>query len=155
MNNDLGYRLERVRAWWFKELLLLLESLLKRIRYIQIFSRLKANAMEKSAHLTVVFVKILFLKIIVDKLKFPHEMKVNKWCLVSFSMGSKYEDQVRYARPWHYDTHVMDDGHISTYSFKMGTLEIILLPSKEDKTSKSSKLKANKFLILSKFLKES
>ncbi|XP_059630408.1 uncharacterized protein LOC132273461 [Cornus florida] len=96
-----------------------------------------------------------------------NEVKVSKRSLISFSMGKNYNDQVwcdvipmdvchiLLGRPWQYDRSVTHDGRKNTYSFKMGKLEIFLLPSKEEKTPKSSQEEGSNFLTLSKFMKES
>lgn len=95
------------------------------------------------------------------------EVKVSKRCLVSFSMGKKYRDQVwcdivpmdvchiLLGRPWQYDRHTIHDGRKNTYTFKMGKTEIVLLPSKDEPTAKSSQEEGSKCLTMSKFMKES
>lgn len=56
-------------------------------------------------------------------------VKVDKRCLVTFSIGQKYQDQVwcdvvpmdachlLLGRPWQYDRQVLYDGYANTYSF--------------------------------------
>ncbi|XP_058202674.1 uncharacterized protein LOC131317120 [Rhododendron vialii] len=70
-------------------------------------------------------------------------VKVSKRCLVSFSVGSTYKDQVwcdvvamdvchlLLGRPWQFDRRVMHDGGANTYSLMSGGTKMVLLPSKE------------------------
>jgi len=65
---------------------------------------------------------------------------VQSRCLVKFSFGKKYEDQVwcdvlpmtvchlLLGRPWMYDRHVNYDGLENTYSFKMHDRKVVLEP---------------------------
>lgn len=41
-------------------------------------------------------------------------------------------------KPWQYDIHVIHDGRKNTSTFKMKKIEIVLLPSKDEPTTKSS-----------------
>ena len=96
-----------------------------------------------------------------------NEVKISKRCLVSFSMGKNYKDQIwcdvvpmdvchiLLGRPWQYDREVIHDGRKNTYSFKMGKVEIVLLPCKEELTRASPQGEGNNFLTLSEFVKES
>ncbi|XP_077249180.1 uncharacterized protein LOC143888627 [Tasmannia lanceolata] len=96
-----------------------------------------------------------------------NEVKVTKRCLVSFSMGKNYHDQVwcdvvpmdvchiLFGRPWQYDRNVTHDGRKNTYTFRMEKVEIVLLPSKEEKTPKSLQEEGSNFLTSSMFVRES
>ncbi|XP_077246093.1 uncharacterized protein LOC143885949 [Tasmannia lanceolata] len=95
-----------------------------------------------------------------------NEVKVTI-CLVSFSMGKNYHDQVwrdvvpmdvshiLLGRPWQYDKNVTHDGCKNTYTFRMEKVEIVLLPSKEEKTPKSLQEEGSNFLTSSMFARES
>ncbi|XXG59123.1 hypothetical protein AAC387_Pa04g1260 [Persea americana] len=73
------------------------------------------------------------------------EVNVSKQCLVSFSIGKNYKDQVwcdvvpmdvchiLLGRPWQFDRSV------NTNTFQMGNVEVVLLSSKEKKAPKSSR----------------
>jgi hypothetical protein len=74
-------------------------------------------------------------------LKKGTEVLVSKRCLVSFSIGVRYKDQMwcdvvamdachlLLGRPWQYDRSAHHDGRKNTYSFMFGTVKITLLPS--------------------------
>ncbi|XP_026378179.1 uncharacterized protein LOC113272580, partial [Papaver somniferum] len=76
-------------------------------------------------------------------LKKGNEVKVNKRCLVSFSIGNKYKDKIwcditsmdachlLLGRPWEFDRKTSHDGHKNTYSFLWNDVRIVLVPSKE------------------------
>ena len=76
-------------------------------------------------------------------LKRGNEVTVSKHCLVSFSIGLKYNDNawcdvvvmdachLLLGRPWQYDREVQHDGKKNTYSFMFGSTKIVLLPCKE------------------------
>ena len=49
----------------------------------------------------------------------------------------------------------MHNGHKNTNTFRLGNVEVVLLPSKEEKAPKSFQEKGSNFLSLSKFKKES
>jgi hypothetical protein len=81
-------------------------------------------------------------------------VKVTKRCLVSFSIGQKYKDQVwcdvvpmdachlLLGRPWQYDRRAHQDGYANTYSFIKEGIKIKLTPlppSELDKSKKESK----------------
>ncbi|KAM1788439.1 hypothetical protein ACFX11_038731 [Malus domestica] len=73
-----------------------------------------------------------------------NEVKFSRRCLVSFSMGKNYKDQVwcdavpmdichiLLGRPWQFDRRTTHDGLKNNYTFRMGKSEIVLLPSKEE-----------------------
>jgi len=68
------------------------------------------------------------------------ELKVDKRCLVSFSVGKKYFDNawcdvvsmdachILLGRPWQYDRSVVHDGMKNTYSFGIKGKKIVLAP---------------------------
>jgi hypothetical protein len=74
-------------------------------------------------------------------LKKGTEVLVSKRCLVSFSIGVRYEDKMWYdvvavdachlllGRSWQYDRSAHHDGRKNTYSFMFGVAKITLLPS--------------------------
>jgi hypothetical protein len=74
-------------------------------------------------------------------LKKGTEVLVSKRCLVPFSIGVRYKDQMwcdvmamdachlLLGRPWQYDRSAHHDGRKNTYSFMFGTMKITLLPS--------------------------
>ncbi|BFG40765.1 hypothetical protein CerSpe_270390 [Prunus speciosa] len=82
-------------------------------------------------------------------------------------MGKNYKDQVwcdvvpmdvchiLLERPWQYDKEVIHDGHENTYAFKMGKVEIVLLPCNEELSRASPQGEGNNFLTLSEFVKKS
>lgn len=67
-----------------------------------------------------------------------NEIKVNKRCLVSFSIGKNYKDEfscdvapidachLLLGRPWHYDRRVLYDGFKHTYSSVKDGCKIVL-----------------------------
>ena len=71
-----------------------------------------------------------------------NEVKVDKQCLVQFSIGSKYKDEVScdvvpmdachllLGRPWQYDRRTHHDGYKNTYTFVKDGVKVILGPSK-------------------------
>ena len=82
------------------------------------------------------------------------EIKVCKRCLVSFSIGKSYKDDVwcdvtpmdtchlLLGSPWHYDRNVIYDGYKHTYSFVISGKKFILAPLQpimEATTSKEEK----------------
>jgi hypothetical protein len=103
----------------------------------------------------------------VDKLKLPteshphsynlqwfndgSEVKVTKRCLVTFSIGEKYKDQVwcdvvpmdachlLLGRPWQYDRRVHQDCYANTYSFFKDGIKIKLTPLPPSELDKSKK----------------
>jgi hypothetical protein len=74
-------------------------------------------------------------------LKKGNEVIVTKRCLVSFSIGNRYQDKMLcdvvamdachllLDRPWQYDRGAHHDGRKNTYSFIIGKVKITLLPS--------------------------
>ena len=83
-------------------------------------------------------------------------LKVSKKCLVSFSIGKSYKDEVwcdvipmdachlLLGRPWQYDRKVSHDGFKNTYSFVKDGVRIIIAPLKPE--SKPSKEVGNFFI---------
>jgi hypothetical protein len=73
-------------------------------------------------------------------LKKGNEVIVTKRCLVSFSIGNRYQDKMLcdvvamdachllLGRPWQYDRGAHHDGRKNTYSFIIGKVKITLLP---------------------------
>ncbi|XP_021991808.1 uncharacterized protein LOC110888596 [Helianthus annuus] len=73
-------------------------------------------------------------------LKKGNVVKVTQRCLVQFSIGSKYSDEVwcevipmdachlLLGRPWQYDRRTCHDGFQNTYSFKKNGVSILLAP---------------------------
>ena len=73
-------------------------------------------------------------------LKKGNAVKVSKRCLVHFSIGKKYKDEVwcevipmdachiLLGRPWQYDQRTKHDGYLNTYSFKKDGVNIMLAP---------------------------
>ncbi|XP_074318613.1 uncharacterized protein LOC141655431 [Silene latifolia] len=73
-------------------------------------------------------------------LKKGTEVKVDKQCLVLFSIGNVYKDEILcdvvpmdachllLGRPWEFDKNSIDQGRSNTYSFKQGSKKITLTP---------------------------
>ncbi|GJW92905.1 RNA-directed DNA polymerase [Tanacetum coccineum] len=73
-----------------------------------------------------------------------NEVKVNKRCLIHFSIGKNYKDEVwcdvvpidaahlLLGRPWQYDRRVIHDGYKNTYSFITNGVRVILTPLKPE-----------------------
>nr|GEW06827.1 hypothetical protein [Tanacetum cinerariifolium] len=71
-----------------------------------------------------------------------NEVKVNKRCLIHFSIGKNYKDEVWWdvvpmdaahlllGRPWQYDRRVIHDGYKNTYSFITNGVRVVLTPLK-------------------------
>lgn len=82
-------------------------------------------------------------------LKKGNILKVNKRCLVQFSIGKKYHDEVwcdiipmdaahiLLGRPWQFDRKTKHDGFRNTYSFTKDGISITLLPLDTRSTSVS------------------
>ena len=85
-------------------------------------------------------------------------VQVDQRCLVNFSIGNKYRDEVwcdvvpmdachlLLGRPWQYDRKVVHDGFKNTYSFEKDGLKIILGPFKMKNVSKPAHGEGNFFL---------
>ncbi|GJX88021.1 RNA-directed DNA polymerase [Tanacetum coccineum] len=96
-------------------------------------------------------------------LKKGNLLKVKHKCLVQFSIGNKYADEIwcevipmdachlLLGRPWLYDRHVKHDGFRNTYSFKKDGLNITLAPlhPRDDQATSATLTKAD-FIGLSK-----
>ena len=80
------------------------------------------------------------------------EVRVSQRCLVSFSIGRKYQDEVwcdvvpmdachrLLGRPWQYDRRAIYDGYTNTYSFVKGGVKVKLAPlSPSELNKKESK----------------
>ncbi|GKV07344.1 hypothetical protein SLEP1_g19138 [Rubroshorea leprosula] len=75
-----------------------------------------------------------------------NEVKVTKRCLISFSIGNRYQDEVWYdvipmddchlllGRPWQFDRKAIHDGHANTYSFVKDGVKVKLTPLKPKET---------------------
>ena len=89
------------------------------------------------------------------------EVKVSKRCLVKFSIGKKYTDEVwcdvvpmdachlLLGRPWQFDRKTKHDGFKNTYTFQKDGVSITLGPSdvrKDTKTHLLSRLEFQKEL---------
>ncbi|GJR89881.1 putative CCCH-type zinc finger family protein [Tanacetum coccineum] len=73
-----------------------------------------------------------------------NEVKVNKRCLIHFSIGKNYKDEVwcdvvpmdaahlLLGRPWQYDRRVIHDGYKNTYSFITNGVRVVLTPLKPE-----------------------
>ncbi|KAJ0981298.1 hypothetical protein J5N97_009553 [Dioscorea zingiberensis] len=74
-----------------------------------------------------------------------NEVKVDRRCLVSFSIGQRYFDNawcdvvsmdachLLLGRPWQYDRSVVHDGRKNTYSLSIKGKKIVLAPRREEK----------------------
>ncbi|KAH7679182.1 Acid proteases protein [Dioscorea alata] len=94
------------------------------------------------------------------------EIKVSKRCLVQFSIGGKYKDEVMcdvvpmdachllLGRPWQYDRKTLHDGYKNTYSFVKDDVKIVLVPTRLDASLKPSKGMKNTLLSKSEILRE-
>ncbi|XP_059067833.1 uncharacterized protein LOC131858565 [Cryptomeria japonica] len=72
-----------------------------------------------------------------------NEVTIDKRCLINFSIGKNYKDEVwcdvipmdachvLLGRPWQYDRKVMHDGERNTYTFWKEGTKVILLPLKD------------------------
>ncbi|KAK9227018.1 hypothetical protein WN943_012067 [Citrus x changshan-huyou] len=99
-------------------------------------------------------------------LKKGNEIEVNTRCLISFSIGNKYKDEVwcdvvpmdachlLLGRHWQYDRRVVHDGYRNTYTFIKDESKVILGPSKVEKSSKPIKGVENNLLNVSDCKKE-
>ncbi|GKC76437.1 aspartyl protease_2 domain-containing protein [Tanacetum coccineum] len=88
-----------------------------------------------------------------------NEVRVSQRCLVNFSIGKKYSDEVwcdvvpmdachmLLGRPWQFDHKTMHDGYKNTYSFKKDGETIILGPSDIRKESKNQLLCENSYFL--------
>lgn len=75
--------------------------------------------------------------------KKENEVTIDKRCLIKFSIGKTYKDEVwcdvipmdachvLLGRPWQYDRKVMHDGERNTYTFWKEGSKVILLPLKD------------------------
>lgn len=80
-----------------------------------------------------------------------NEIIVSQRCLVTFSIGQKYQDQVwcdvipmdachlLLGRPWQYDRHVLYDGYTNTYSFIKDRIKVKLTPLPPSELNESKK----------------
>ena len=94
-----------------------------------------------------------------------NEVKVTKRCLVSFSIGQKYKDEVwcdvipmdachlLLGRPWQYDRHVQYDGYANTYSFTKDRVKVRLAPLSPSERCQHEKSTSSVSLVSKKDLK--
>ena len=94
-------------------------------------------------------------------LKRGGELTMSRRALISFSIGTKYQDSVwcdivpmdachlLLGRPWQFDRNVMHDGRLNTYSFIINGFKIVLTPSHGKHVEGSTRL-----LSLTRFEKE-
>nr|GEV30348.1 Gag-Pol polyprotein, putative [Tanacetum cinerariifolium] len=94
------------------------------------------------------------------------EFKVSKRCLVKFSIGEKYKDEVvcdvvpidachlLLCRPWQYNRKMIHDGYKNTYTFYKDGLRIILALSKKVSRPIPSEREGNTFLSKSDMFRE-
>ncbi|XP_013624698.1 PREDICTED: uncharacterized protein LOC106330838 [Brassica oleracea var. oleracea] len=80
-----------------------------------------------------------------------HDLTITRRVLVSFSVGSSYQDEVYcdiapmdachllLGRPWEYDRRVIHDGFLNTYTFTFANRKLVLKPTPETVTSPSPK----------------
>ena len=80
-------------------------------------------------------------------------MSVDKHCLVSFSIGKNYQDEIwcdvvpmdachlLLGRPWQFDRNANHDGIKNTYTFWKDGVKVILGPSKNESVSGIDKAK--------------
>ncbi|CAL8085705.1 unnamed protein product [Prunus armeniaca] len=95
-----------------------------------------------------------------------NEVVVNQRCLVTFSIGQKYQDSqwcdvilmdachILLGRPWQFDRKATHDGYKNTYTFIKDGTKVILGPSQSEFNVKSTKIGAGSFLTKGEFLKE-
>ncbi|XP_074579527.1 uncharacterized protein LOC141836014 [Curcuma longa] len=93
------------------------------------------------------------------------EVTVDRRCLVSFSIGSKYFDNawcdvvamdachILLGRPWQYDRSVIHDGRKNTYTVHIKGKKIVLAPQRE-RTTSIPPTKNTNLLSVSKFIDE-
>ncbi|XP_062145847.1 uncharacterized protein LOC133853838 [Alnus glutinosa] len=93
------------------------------------------------------------------------EVKVDRRCLVSFSVGKKYFDNawcdvvamdachILLGRPWQYDRNVVHDGRKNTYSLSIKGQKIVLAP-RRDGANPTQVADNTNLLSLSRFLVE-
>ncbi|GJS22012.1 hypothetical protein Tco_0450644 [Tanacetum coccineum] len=87
-----------------------------------------------------------------------NEVKVSKRCLVKFSIGKKYKDEVRcdvvpmdarhilLGRPWQFDLKMKHDGFKNTYTFQKDLVTVILGPFDLQKETKNQILSRVEFM---------
>ncbi|GJZ70531.1 gag-pol polyprotein [Tanacetum coccineum] len=87
-----------------------------------------------------------------------NEVNVSKWCLVKFSIGKKYNDEVwcdvvpmdachiLLGRPWQVDLKTKHDGFKNTYTFQKDRVTIILGPSDLRKETRNQFLSRVEFI---------
>ena len=78
-----------------------------------------------------------------------NEVTIDKRCLVKFTIGKFYKDEIwcdvilmdachiLLGRPWQYDRKVTHDGEKNTYTFWKDGSKVVLLPLKDEKKTKT------------------
>ncbi|XP_038979894.1 uncharacterized protein LOC120110006 [Phoenix dactylifera] len=96
-------------------------------------------------------------------LKKGNEVKIFQRCLVQFSTGKNYRDEIwcdvvpmdachlLLGRPWLFDRRVVHDGYKNTYAVLKDGVKITLGPSKMDNTPKPIKGEGSTFLSMAEF----
>ncbi|XP_050368930.1 uncharacterized protein LOC126787035 [Argentina anserina] len=89
-----------------------------------------------------------------------NDVIVNQRCLVTFSIGSKYQDaqwcdvapmdacHLLLGRPWQFDRRAIHDEYKNTYSFVKDEVKVILGPSKSESSPKPTKRENRSFLSM-------
>lgn len=95
-----------------------------------------------------------------------NEVNVDKHCLVSFSIGKSYQDEVwcdvvpmdachlLLGRPWQYDRKALHDGYKNTYMFVKDGVKVILGPSRHGAVAKYNQQEGANFLTMAEFMEE-
>lgn len=95
------------------------------------------------------------------------EVPVNSRCLITFSIGNSYQDEVwcdvapmdachiLLGRPWQFDRKTFHNGEKNTYTFWKNGKKIILLPLQEEVPAKGNKEGNISLLSYNQFVKES
>ncbi|GKD23630.1 putative CCCH-type zinc finger family protein, partial [Tanacetum coccineum] len=101
-----------------------------------------------------------------ELVKKGNEVNVDTRCLVSFSIGCKYFDNVwcdvvsmdachvLLGRPWQFDRCTTHDGRSNTYSFNKDNVKVMLVPSKAVGLAKSTKKGNENLLSITNFMDE-
>ncbi|KAF7149685.1 hypothetical protein RHSIM_Rhsim02G0114600 [Rhododendron simsii] len=94
------------------------------------------------------------------------ETKVTEQCIVPFSIGKDYKDEVvcdvvdmdachmLLGRPWQYDLNTTHKGKDNTYTFYKNKVKVVLAPMRREGRVTASPAKADSFLIVPDIMKE-